>query len=145
MNIDSIKNGIVIDHITAGKSFLIYSLLGLDKLGTTVALIKNAASKKSGKKDIIKVDGDFYPDTDILGFVDPGATVNIIKDSVIVEKKTLALPEKLVGVIKCKNPDVSPRRSRSFPIYSSLLTEAALHTGAYTVRAKEKDKYGRSL
>ncbi len=104
MNIDSIKNGIVIDHITAGKSFLIYSLLGLDKLGTTVALIKNAASKKSGKKDIIKVDGDFYPDTDILGFVDPGATVNIIKDSVIVEKKTLALPEKLVGVIKCKNP-----------------------------------------
>ena len=104
MNIDSIKNGIVIDHITAGKSFLIYSLLGLDKLGTTVALIKNAASKKSGKKDIIKVDGDFYPDTDILGFVDPGAKVNIIKDSVIVEKKTLALPEKLVGVIKCKNP-----------------------------------------
>lgn len=104
MNIDSIKNGIVIDHITAGKSFLIYSLLGLDKLGTTVALIKNAASKKSGKKDIIKVDGDFYPDTDILGFVDPGATVNIIKDSAIVEKKTLALPEKLVGVIKCKNP-----------------------------------------
>ncbi len=104
MNIDSIKNGIVIDHITAGKSFLIYSLLGLDKLGTTVALIKNAASKKSGKKDIIKVDGDFYPDTDILGFVDPGATVNIIKDSVIVEKKTLTLPEKLVGVIKCKNP-----------------------------------------
>ena len=104
MNIDSIKNGIAIDHITAGKSFLIYSLLGLDKLGTTVALIKNAASKKSGKKDIIKVDGDFYPDTDILGFVDPGATVNIIKDSVIVEKKTLALPEKLVGVIKCKNP-----------------------------------------
>ena len=104
MNIDSIKNGIVIDHLTAGKSFLIYSLLGLDKLGTTVALIKNAASKKSGKKDIIKVDGDFYPDTDILGFVDPGATVNLIKDSVIVEKKTLALPEKLVGVIKCKNP-----------------------------------------
>ena len=104
MNIDSIKNGIVIAHITAGKSFLIYSLLGLDKLGTTVALIKNAASKKSGKKDIIKVDGDFYPDTDILGFVDPGTTVNIIKDSVIVEKKTLALPEKLVGVIKCKNP-----------------------------------------
>ena len=104
MNIDSIKNGIVIDHITAGKSFEIYSLLGLDKLGTTVALIKNAASKKSGKKDIIKVDGDFYPDTDILGFVDPGATVNIIKDSVIVEKRTLALPEKLVGVIKCKNP-----------------------------------------
>lgn len=104
MHIDEIKNGIVIDHITAGKSFEIYSLLGLDKLETTVALIKNAASRKSGKKDIIKVDGEFYPDTDILGFVDPGATVNIIKDSVIVEKKTLALPEKLVGVIKCKNP-----------------------------------------
>lgn len=104
MHIDEIKNGIVIDHITAGKSFEIYSLLGLDKLETTVALIKNAASKKSGKKDIIKVDGEFYPDTDILGFVDPGATVNIIKDSVIVEKKTLALPERLVGVIKCKNP-----------------------------------------
>lgn len=104
MNIDSIKNGIVIDHITAGRSLEIYTLLGLDKLESTVALIKNAASKKTGKKDIIKIDGDFLPDTELLGFVEPKATVNIIKDSVIVEKKTLSLPEKLVNVIKCKNP-----------------------------------------
>lgn len=104
MNIDSIKNGIVIDHITAGKSLEIYSLLGLDKLETPVALIKNAVSRKTGKKDIIKIDGDFLPDTELLGFVEPNATVNIIKNSVIVEKKALSLPERLVNVIKCKNP-----------------------------------------
>ncbi len=104
MNIDSIKNGIVIDHITAGKSLEIYGLLGLDRLDCPVALIKNALSRKTGKKDIIKIDGDFCVDTDLLGFVDPGATVNIIKDGVIAEKKTLKLPEKLVDVLKCKNP-----------------------------------------
>ncbi len=104
MNIDSIKNGIVIDHISAGKGMQIYNLLGLDSLDCSVALIKNVPSKKTGKKDIIKVDSDIVVDTDILGFVDPNITVNIIKDSVIVEKKTMDLPEKLTNVLKCKNP-----------------------------------------
>ena len=104
MNIDSIKNGIVIDHITAGLGMTVYNLLGLDELDCAVAIIKNAASRKMGKKDIIKIDADIELNTDILGYVDPGITVDIIKDSVLVEKKSIGLPEKLTGVIKCKNP-----------------------------------------
>lgn len=104
MNIDSIKNGIVIDHITAGKGMEIYRLLGLEELDCSVALIKNVASKKSGKKDIIKIDSDFDVDTDILGYVDPDVTVNIIKNGQIAEKKMIELPQELTNVLKCKNP-----------------------------------------
>ena len=104
MNIDSIKNGIVIDHITAGKGMEIYKLLGLDSLDCSVALIKNVASRKMGKKDIIKFDSDFDVDTDILGFVDPDVTVNIIRDGKTAEKKTIGLPERLTNVLTCKNP-----------------------------------------
>ena len=104
MQVDTIKNGIVIDHITAGKGMKIYNLLGLDSLECSVAFIKNAPSRKMGKKDIIKIDADIMVDTAILGFVDPDVTVNIIKDNKIVEKKTIELPEKLVDVLKCKNP-----------------------------------------
>lgn len=104
MNIDSIKNGIVIDHITAGRGMEIYQLLGLDSLDCSVALIKNVPSRKMGKKDIIKIDSDFDVDTDILGYVDPDVTVNIIKDGRTAEKKTIELPERLTGVLVCKNP-----------------------------------------
>ena len=104
MNIDSIKNGIVIDHITAGRSMKIYRLLGLESLDCSVALIKNVTSRKTGKKDIIKIDSDFDVDTDILGYVDPGVTVNIIRDVKIAEKRTLELPTELTDVLKCKNP-----------------------------------------
>lgn len=104
MNIDSIKNGIVIDHITAHKGMLVYELLNLDTLDSSVALIKNVPSRKTGRKDIIKIDTDFDVNMDILGFVDPNITVNIIRDGKIVEKKTIELPEKLTNVIKCKNP-----------------------------------------
>ena len=104
MNVDSIKNGIVIDHITAGLGMRVYNLLGLDSLDCTVAIIKNVQSKKMGKKDIIKIDADISLNMDILGYVDPGITVNIIKDSRLVEKKSIALPEKLTNVLMCKNP-----------------------------------------
>ena len=104
MNIDSIKNGIVIDHITAGLGMTVYNLLKLDELDCAVAIIKNASSRKMGKKDIIKIDADIQLNMDILGYVDPGITVDIIKDSVLVEKKSIGLPEKLTNVIKCKNP-----------------------------------------
>ena len=104
MNIDSIKNGIVIDHISAGKGMQIYELLGLDGLDASVALIKNVGSRKTGKKDIIKIDGDFEVNTDILGYVDPEITVNTIRDGKIIDKKSIELPEKLTNVIKCKNP-----------------------------------------
>ena len=104
MNIDSIKNGIVIDHITAGLGMTVYNLLKLDELDCAVAIIKNANSRKMGKKDIIKIDADIKLNMDILGYVDPGITIDIIKDSVLVEKKQIGLPEKLTNVIKCKNP-----------------------------------------
>ncbi len=104
MNVDSIKNGIVIDHITAGKGMKLYKLLGLDNLECSVALIKNVPSKKSGTKDIIKIDTDFEIDTDILGYVDPNVTVNVIKDGKIIEKKNIELPQILNNVLFCKNP-----------------------------------------
>ena len=104
MNVDSIRNGIVIDHITAGLGMKVYNLLGLDQLDCTVAIIKNVQSKKMGKKDIIKIDADIELNMDILGYVDPGITIDIIKDSKLVEKKRIGLPERLTNVIKCKNP-----------------------------------------
>lgn len=104
MHIDSIKEGIVLDHITAGNAMKIYNLLGLDQLECTVAIIKNVPSKKVGKKDIIKIDSNFDVNLEILGYVDPGITIDIIHDSKLVEKKHIDLPDTLHGVIMCKNP-----------------------------------------
>ncbi len=104
MNIDSITNGFVIDHITAGRGMKLYDLLGLDNVDCSVAIIKNVSSGKMGKKDIIKIDADIAIDFDVIGYVDPGITVNIIREGVLVEKRAIELPEMLTNVIKCKNP-----------------------------------------
>lgn len=104
MNIDSIKNGYVIDHIEAGKGMEIYNLLRLDLLDCSVAIIKNANSSKMGKKDIIKIDASIDLDMDILGYVSPNATVDIIKNGELIKKKKMTLPDKLTNVIFCKNP-----------------------------------------
>ena len=104
MNIDSIQNGIVIDHITAGQGMRLYDLLGLEKLDCSVAIIKNVTSEKMGKKDIIKIDSDIHVNFDVIGYVDPGATVNIIRDGRLVEKRSIDMPETLTNVIFCKNP-----------------------------------------
>jgi len=104
LNIDSLENGIVIDHITAGNSMKIYELLELANLDCCVAVIKNARSTKYGKKDIIKIDGVLDVNLDILGFVDSNITVCYIKDGVLVKKEKMVLPKKLKNVIKCKNP-----------------------------------------
>ncbi|MBQ8067469.1 MAG: aspartate carbamoyltransferase regulatory subunit [Solobacterium sp.] len=104
MNIDSIRNGIVIDHISAGKGMKLVSLLELDRDDVSVAIIKNVHSQKMGKKDIIKIDADIPVNLDVIGYVDPDATVNVIKDGVLVEKKTIERPKILTGVIRCKNP-----------------------------------------
>ena len=104
MNIDSIVNGIVIDHITACKGKEIYNLLHLSSLDCMVALITNASSVKMGRKDIIKIAESIELDTDALGYVDPGVTVSIIANGETVEKKKLDLPLELEGVLHCKNP-----------------------------------------
>ena len=104
MIIGQIKDGIVLDHITAGNSMNIYNVLHLDKLDCTVALIKNADSPKMGKKDIIKISTLMDLDLDILGYLDPNITVNVIRNGEVAERRGVELPEKVVGVIKCKNP-----------------------------------------
>ncbi len=104
MNIDSIKNGFVIDHIKAGNAMKVYQYLNLDELDCPVAIIKNVVSGKMGKKDIIKIDADITLDLDVLGYIASDATVNVVKNSEIVEKMHLALPETVTNVIKCKNP-----------------------------------------
>lgn len=104
MQIDKIENGIVIDHIKAGQGMELYRILGFDALDCQVALIKNAESKKMGKKDIIKVDRMIDVNLDAIGFVDPEITVNIIKNGVREKVEHIELPEKIVDIIKCKNP-----------------------------------------
>lgn len=104
MNIDSIRDGVVIDHITAGRGMRLYELLGLDELDVPVAIIKNAVSRKKGKKDIIKIDSPLPVNFDLIGYVDPGATVNIIREGKLEKKLEIRMPELLRGVIRCKNP-----------------------------------------
>jgi len=104
MIIGQIKDGIVLDHITAGKAMDVYNILKLGKLDCTVAMIKNADSEKMVKKDIIKIGTLLDINFDVLGYIDPGITVNIIRDGKVAERRHLALPERVVGVIKCKNP-----------------------------------------
>lgn len=104
MKIDSIKNGVVIDHIRSGNAMKIYSLLNLESTDWQVAIIKNAPSKKLGKKDIIKIATDEPIELDVLGFIDADITVNIIKDGALYEKKHIELPPTITDVIKCKNP-----------------------------------------
>ena len=104
MNIDSIKNGIVIDHIQAKKGMEIYNALNLGVLDCSVAIITNARSKKMGRKDIIKIDKSIDLDLNILGYIDSNITINIIKDNVRVEKYHVELPSTITNIIKCKNP-----------------------------------------
>ena len=104
MIVGQIKDGIVLDHITAGNGMNIYNVLKLGELDCTVALIKNADSPKMGKKDIIKIGTLLDLDLDVLGYLDPGITVNIVRNGTVAERRNLELPERVVGVIKCKNP-----------------------------------------
>ncbi len=104
LSIDSIEKGVVIDHIKAGKSMEIYHYLGLDKLDCSVAIIKNVKSGKMGKKDIIKIEDRVDTDLDMLGFIDPNITVNIIENGEKIEKKKITLPKRVVNIVKCKNP-----------------------------------------
>jgi aspartate carbamoyltransferase regulatory subunit len=115
MTIDSIQNGYVIDHIPAGRAMALYTHLGLERLGTPVAMILHAVSARMGRKDIIKIDGDMELSLDVVGYLAPGATVNVIRDGMLQEKKTLELPETLTGVIRCRNPRCITSAERDLP------------------------------
>nr|WP_294824018.1 aspartate carbamoyltransferase regulatory subunit [uncultured Eubacterium sp.] len=104
MNIDSIENGYVIDHIPAGKGMQIYNILSLDKLSCQVAIITNAKSKKNNVKDIIKINELVDLDLDVIAYIAPNATVNVIKNSERIDKKNLSLPKEIKNVVKCPNP-----------------------------------------
>lgn len=104
LNIGGLNEGVVIDHIKAGSAMKIYEYLNLEKLDCSVAIIKNARSNKMGKKDIIKIEGPFDIDLNVLGVLDHKITINIIKNNEIVEKKDLSLPERVTNIIRCKNP-----------------------------------------
>lgn len=104
MNIDSIKNGIVIDHIQAKKGMEIYEALNLKDLDCSVAIITNAKSEKMGRKDIIKIDQDIEINMEVIGFIEPNATINIVKNDKLVDKYSVQLPEKIINIAKCQNP-----------------------------------------
>lgn len=104
MIIGQIRSGIVLDHITAGRGMEISRILGLDDMACTVAMIKNADSVKMGKKDIVKIGEVIDLDMDVLGYIDPGITVNVIQDGKLVKREHLKLPERVMDVIRCKNP-----------------------------------------
>ena len=123
MNIDSIVNGVVIDHISAGKALEIYNMLSMDKLECQVAIIQNAHSNKMGKKDIIKIDGEFEINLDAIGYVDPGATIVFIKNGDLVEKKKLDLPKRITNVILCKNPRCITSTEQELPHVFNLTDE----------------------
>ncbi len=104
MNVDSIRDGIVIDHITAGCGMKLYRLLELEQLGAPVAMMTNVISGKMGRKDIIKIDAPLQINFDVIGYVDPGATVNLIRNGTLEEKKRIERPKRLVNVLRCRNP-----------------------------------------
>lgn len=124
LNISGLMEGFVLDHIKAGNSMAIYDYLGLDKLDTEVAIIKNVKSNKMGKKDIIKIEGGLDKvDLDVLGFIDPNITVNIIKDEKIIEKKKVHSPARITNVIKCKNPRCITSIEQELPHVFTLADE----------------------
>jgi len=104
LNIGGLHQGVVLDHIQAGGAMKIYEMLQLEKHDVCVAIIKNAKSNKMGKKDIIKIEGPMTIDIDLLGVLEPNITINVIENDKIVGKRHPNIPEKVKGVIKCKNP-----------------------------------------
>lgn len=124
MNVDGVARGLVLDHIEAGRSMEIYKVLGLDKLDCCVAIIKNARSNKTGRKDIMKIEDRIDLDLDALGFIDPNITVNIIDSGSIIEKKQMKLPRQVTNIIHCTNPRCITSIEQELPHIFSLVDES---------------------
>ncbi|MEG0378977.1 MAG: aspartate carbamoyltransferase regulatory subunit [Eubacterium sp.] len=104
INVSKLKKGIIIDHIEAGHGFEIYKELRLNEIDDVVVMLKNIPSNKMGKKDLIKIETDMPLDMDVLGLIDPNVTINFVNNGELVEKVQLSLPEKVSGIMSCKNP-----------------------------------------
>ncbi len=142
MNIDTIKNGYVIDHLTAGNAIKIYRMLDLDKLDCQVALITNAKSKKTKIKDILKIGSLIDINLDKIAFINPDVTINIVKNEKIIEKKKLDIPERLVNVCKCNNPRCITSSERNLDqIFNLVDKEKHIYRCYYCESALEKDKF----
>ena len=142
MNIDTIKNGYVIDHITAGNAIKIYRMLELDKQACQVALITNAKSKKTNVKDILKIGELIDINFDKIAIIDPDATINIVKNEKITSKKKLDIPEKLVNVCKCNNPRCITSTERNLDqIFNLVNKEKKEYRCYYCESTLEKDKF----
>ena len=144
LNVGSISEGFVLDHIEAGRSMDIYKYLHLDKLDCCVAIIKNAKSNKMGKKDIIKIECPIdFMDLDILGFIDHNITINIIENEKIVEKKQLRLPKEIRNVIRCKNPRCITSIEQGLDHVFVLTDEEIRSIGANTAKRNtaEEDRF----
>jgi len=142
MNIDTIKNGYVIDHITAGNAIKIYRLLDLENIGCQVALITNAKSKKTGTKDLLKIGELIDINLDKIAFIDPDVTVNIVKNDKIIEKKKLEIPEKLVNVCYCNNPRCITSTERNLnQIFNLTNKKEKKYRCNYCETILEKDRF----
>ncbi len=142
MNIDKIENGYVIDHITSGNAFKIYNMLELDKLDLQVALITNAKSKKTKTKDIIKIGSLIDINMDKIAFIDPTATINIVKNGKIKEKKVLEIPKQLVNVCKCNNPRCITSTERNLDqIFNLVDKDNKIYRCYYCESALETEKH----
>lgn len=136
MNIDAIRNGIVIDHITAGKAMQVYNMLNLDKLDCQVAIIRNAASTRTGTKDIIKIASDKDLDLGVLSFVCPTATINVIRDGRVLEKRNVELPEKSLTFLNAKTRAALPPPNRKFITFLCLRMRKKASIAACTATRK---------
>lgn len=142
MNIDTIENGFVIDHITAGNAIKIYRLLDLENLNTQVALITNVKSKKTNTKDLLKIGKLIDINLDKIAFIDPDVTINIVKNNKIIEKKKLSLPEKLKNVCKCNNPRCISQTERNLPqVFNLTDKDNKVYRCNYCETMLEKDKF----
>lgn len=142
MNIDTIENGYVIDHITAGNAIKLYRLLDLEKLDCQVALITNVRSKKTKVKDLLKIGKLIDIDLDKIAYIDPKATINIVKDNKIIEKKILQLPETLVNVCKCNNPRCITSIERGLDqIFNLTNKKGKVYRCHYCETALEKEQF----
>ncbi|HCX03098.1 MAG TPA: aspartate carbamoyltransferase regulatory subunit [Clostridiales bacterium] len=140
LNVDSLKKGIVIDHIKAGKSMEIYNYLNLDKADYTVALIKNVPSKKMKKKDIIKIENNIDLNLNILGYIDPNITINVIENDKIIKKLKLDPPETVKNVMKCKNPRcITSSESEIEDIFQLIDKEKAVYKCIYCDQIYKRD------
>lgn len=142
MNIDTIKNGYVIDHITAGNAIKIYRLLDLENIGCQVALITNAKSKKTGTKDLLKIGKLIDINLDKIAFIDPNVTINIVKNDRIIEKKKIEIPEKLINVCYCNNPRCITSTERNLnQIFNLTNKDKKIYRCNYCEALLEKDKF----